>query len=112
MVGPPLTLEWNPADSTRFSNVEDFAVKYHGEPNAEDIHRTAHRLPLALRHQIAAQDHSAGSIRRIQTEIFEIRSGRKKSSEEDPTMAEKQQDATQKDRSGKGRFFQRLFKSS
>mmetsp|Transcript_11426 Transcript_11426/g.21810 ORF Transcript_11426/g.21810 Transcript_11426/m.21810 type:complete len:175 (-) Transcript_11426:143-667(-) len=111
MVGPPMTLEWNPADSTRFSNVEEFAVKYHGEPNAEDIHRPAHKLPPTLRQKIAAQDHSAGSIRRIQTEMFEIRDGRKKSSQEDPALAEMQQEVTHI-RKGKGRFFQRLFKSS
>lgn len=111
MSGPPLTLEWDPADSTRFSNVEDFAVKYHGEATAEDTHRPAHRLDFRLRQQIAAQGHSAGSIRRVQKEIFDIRDERKKSSKEDPSIAEKQ-NLTHKSQRGNGGFLQRLFKSS
>lgn len=110
-VGLPLTLEWDPMDSTRFANVDDFAKKYHGQEDTMDEHHPAHRLAVGLRQEIAAQGHSAGSLRRVQREIHEIRRERIKSSKEDPaTVVE--DTSHKKEKHHHGGFLQRLFKSS
>ena len=113
IVGIPLTLEWDPTDSTRYANVDDFATKFHG--NATEEHHPAHRLEAKLRQQIAAEHHSAGSIRRVQMEVHEIRTERKKSSQEDPVAAEEKankKSGSKKERHhGGGGFLQRFFKN-
>ena len=118
--GPPLTLAWDPTDSTRFSNVDEFAVKYHGVAEDQVVHEPAHILEASLRQQIAAaQGHSAGSIRRIQAQVHEIRQGRKQSSQEDPLSIPEEGHVTKNTTNNhhhkhakKGGFLQRLFKSS
>lgn len=113
--GPPLTLEWDPTESTRFANVDEFAETYHGQDADKEEHHPAHRLEGRLRQQIAAQHHSAGSIRRVQMEVYEIRADRKKSSQEDPTAVAETVEKVDskkatKHQHGGGGFLNRFFK--
>ena len=112
LVGLPLTLEWDPMDSTRFANVDDFAKKYHGKDDTMDEHHPAHRLAAGLRQEIASQGHSSGSLRRVQREIHEIRAERKQSSKEDPAKVEAKSHKKEEKHHRGGGFLQRLFKSS
>ena len=112
-VGPPLALDWEVQESFRFSNVDEFSLKYHGTRDSLVNHH-AEVLPGGLRQQIASQEHSAGSIRHMQQEIFEIRQHRKQSAAEDPNMMAEEEGlrlkaGVQKKKEGKNGFFRSLF---
>lgn len=115
--GPPVEFEWGHQESLRYGNIDEFALHEHGVRDSRVIHDKAQRLEAAERQRIAARDHSAGSIRKIQMQIHEIRSHRAKSKEEDLAEAEKQdallnakkRKAAQQKKQGFGAFFKRVF---
>jgi hypothetical protein len=94
-----LTLDWQVAESQRFSNLDEFALEYHGKRDSQVIHKHAEAISGGLRQEIAAMDHSAGSIRKLQAELYEIRQHRKQAAEEDPTKVE-EEDSTEPHKSG------------
>lgn len=108
--GVPLALEWDPKDSTRYENIDEFAVKYHGARDSLVDHEKAHRLKPGERNLIAARHHTPGSIRKIQMEVHEIRKERKESSVEDIVAAEKNDHKRQAAKKKGGGLLGRLFK--
>jgi len=87
--GPPVEMTWDPQDSLHYSTVDEFAIQEHGLEDSLVNHGGVHRMTPAQRQEIAAREHTAGSIRRIEIQIHEIRKERLKSRAEDLAEAEK-----------------------
>lgn len=112
--GPPLGLEWEPQNSTRFENINEFSLAEHGKRDSMVIHQKAKKFAPSERQQIAARTHRQASIKKIQMEVREIREEREKSKAEDIAEAEKKEVAShQHNKGGKkkgGGLFTRMFK--
>ena len=88
--GPPVTMEWQAQESERFATDNDFSIKYHGTRDSIREKKKPARIDGKVRAKIAAKDHSAGSIRKLQMEMYEIKKHREESASEDPSkVAEK-----------------------
>ena len=115
--GPPVMLGWDVEESVRFSNIDEFAIENHGMRDSLVIHEKPHKLSPKCRSKIAALDHSAGSIRKLQSELYEIKKHREQSKEEDVTVAlleeieeqERQKQKANRKKKGLGGFFNKLF---
>lgn len=114
-VGPPVTLDWKAEENIRYSNIDEFAIDTHGRRDSQVLHATPKKLSSSCRERIAKLDHSAGSIRRIKVELYDIKQGREESSKEDIDRAlalqEEEEKAKQERRQAKkGGLFGGLFK--
>ena len=108
--GPPVTLDWNVQESERFEDVNGYSMKYHGTRDSQRVIEGklvhAHRMDAKERMKIAGRDHTAGSIRKLQSELYTIKKHREESANEDP---EKVVETKKKKRGIMGGLFGSLF---
>ena len=109
-VGPPLTLDWNVAESLRYETVDCYSMEEYGKLDSLVQHQKPTTIEGNRRQQIAAIDHSSNSIRKLQYELYDIKQKRIQSSKEDIELATKlEEERQEKLRNKRGGLFGGIF---